>query len=79
MVLLTSSTVSVILSTGVVCLFTLLLFLSGYVLQQQSVRSIQSALRPPGVPDPVTGHGSAGSSFQKREQSTLSNLIPEEQ
>jgi len=47
MVLLTSSTVSVVLSSGVVCMFTFLLFLSGYVLQQQSVRSIQDALRNP--------------------------------
>ncbi|KKK15445.1 hypothetical protein ARAM_005358 [Aspergillus rambellii] len=46
MVLLTSSTVSVIVSSGVICIFTLLLFLSGYVLQQQSVRSIQHAIRP---------------------------------
>ncbi|KAL2013646.1 hypothetical protein VTN00DRAFT_1171 [Thermoascus crustaceus] len=47
MVLLNSSTVSVVLSSGVVCMFTFLLFLSGYVLQQQSVRSIQHALRTP--------------------------------
>jgi hypothetical protein len=79
MVLLTSSTVSVILSTGVVCLFTLLLFFSGYVLQQQSVRNIQSALRPPEVPDLIAGHGSAASPFQKRDQSLLSGLIPEKQ
>ncbi|KAJ9222781.1 hypothetical protein DTO169C6_4796 [Paecilomyces variotii] len=47
MVLVTSSTISVILSSSVVCIFTFLLFLSGYVLQQQSVRSIQHAIRPP--------------------------------
>ncbi|OAL40291.1 hypothetical protein AYO20_00027 [Fonsecaea nubica] len=53
MVLLTSSTVSVIISSGVVCTFTFLLFLSGYVLQQQSVRSIQEAIRRPPERRPV--------------------------
>ncbi|EXJ55435.1 hypothetical protein A1O7_08362 [Cladophialophora yegresii CBS 114405] len=53
MVLLTSSTVSALISGGVVCLFTFLLFLSGYVLQQQSVRSIQEAIRRPPEPQPV--------------------------
>lgn len=62
MVLLTSSTVSVIISTGVICTFTLLLFLSGYILQQQSVRSIQHALRPP---DPLSGPGSPKSPFKR--------------
>lgn len=47
MVLLTQSTISVIISTTVVCLFTFLLFLSGYVLQQQTVRSLQEALQAP--------------------------------
>lgn len=47
MVLLTSSAVSVIISSSVVCLFTFLLFLSGYVLQQQTVRALQEALRQP--------------------------------
>ena len=46
MVLLTSSAVSAILSSGVVCMFTLALFFSGYTLQQQSVRNIQIALKP---------------------------------
>ncbi|KAE8322246.1 hypothetical protein BDV39DRAFT_184287 [Aspergillus sergii] len=55
MVLLTSSTVSVILSSGVICIFTFVLFLSGYVLQQQSVRSIQHAIKPPQPPDPIPG------------------------
>ncbi|KAL3433795.1 hypothetical protein BDV09DRAFT_171290 [Aspergillus tetrazonus] len=50
MVLLTHSTVSVILSTGVVSIFTFLLFLSGYALQQQSVRTIQHVIRPPEHP-----------------------------
>lgn len=57
MVLLTSSTISVIISSGIVCTFTFLLFLSGYVLQQQTVRSLQDALRNPperyNVPTPA--------------------------
>ncbi|KAH8423525.1 uncharacterized protein LDX57_001285 [Aspergillus melleus] len=75
MVLLTSSTVSVILSTGVISIFTILLFLSGYTLQQQSVRNIQHALRPPAPPDPKIGHGSAGSSFPGAKRSLLSDLV----
>lgn len=63
MVLLTLSTVSSIISMGVILIFTFLLFLSGYVLQQQSVRSIQQALRlPPDSPHPLLArHGSPGS------------------
>lgn len=72
MVLLTSSTVSVILSTGVICMFTLLLFLSGYILQQQSVRNIQDALRPPDAGG--HGHGSSRSSYKRSDQNILSNL-----
>ncbi|KAJ5609333.1 hypothetical protein N7528_009900 [Penicillium herquei] len=62
MVLLSSSTVSTIVSMGVVCIFSLMLFLAGYVLQQQSVKSIQHALRPP--PGSHDGGGSRGSTFQ---------------
>jgi hypothetical protein len=53
MVLLTSSAVSVAISSSVVCIFTFLLFLSGYVLQQQTVRSLQEALRRPPERKPV--------------------------
>ena len=53
MVLLTSSSISVAISSGVVCMFTFLLFLSGYVLQQQTVRSLQEALHAPPVPKPI--------------------------
>lgn len=52
MVLLTSSAISGLISSVVVCIFTFLLFLSGYVLQQQSVRSLQEALRRPPEPKP---------------------------
>jgi hypothetical protein len=55
MVLLTSSTVSVIITSGVIGVSTFLLFLSGYALQQQSVRSIQHALRQP-IPSPTPRH-----------------------
>jgi hypothetical protein len=50
---------------GVIALFTILLFFSGYALQQQSVRNIQSALRPPPDPIPVKG---PGATFQKLAQ-----------
>ncbi len=50
MVLLSSSAVSVILSSGLICFFTFLLFISGYVIQQQTVRSLQEALHPPPMP-----------------------------
>lgn len=66
MVLLTSSTVSAIVSFGVVCIFSLMLFWAGYVVQQQSVKNIQHALRPP-----VSRHGgfgSQGSTFQSPAQ-----------
>ena len=43
---------------GVVFIFTSLLFLSGYVLQQQSVRSLQAAIRPPPVRPSMTGNAS---------------------
>ncbi|KAJ5108537.1 hypothetical protein N7456_005212 [Penicillium angulare] len=66
MVLLTSSTVSTIVSMGVVCIFSLMLFLAGYVLQQQSVKNIQHALRPP--PASYHGAGSKGSTFQNPAQ-----------
>jgi hypothetical protein len=52
MVLLTSSAISVAISSTVICIFTFLLFLSGYVLQQQTVRSLQEALHRPPEPKP---------------------------
>src|SRR5947207_9103284 len=53
MVLLTSSTISVAISSSIICMFTFLLFLSGYVMQQQTVRSLQDALHAPPVPKPT--------------------------
>lgn len=53
MVLLTSSAVSVAISGFIICAFTFLLFLSGYVLQQRTVRSLQEALRQPPEPKPI--------------------------
>ncbi|KAL8635177.1 MAG: hypothetical protein Q9228_007309 [Teloschistes exilis] len=51
--LLTSSQLSMAISSSVVFIFTTLLFLSGYVLQQQTVRSLQAAIRPqPAVVQP---------------------------
>lgn len=48
--LLTSGQLSVAISSGVVFIFTTLLFLSGYILQQQTVHSLQLALHPPPAP-----------------------------
>jgi hypothetical protein len=57
MVLLSSSAVSAAISGGVICAFTFLLFLSGYVLQQRTVRSLQEALRQPPEPlRPIPSH-----------------------
>ena len=53
MVLLTPSTISVAISSAIVSLFTFLLFLSGYTLQQQTVRSLQQALRQPPPARPI--------------------------
>ena len=53
MVLLTSSTVTVLLSSALVTTFTFLLFLSGYVLQQQTVAQLREALHPPPLPTPT--------------------------
>ncbi|KAL8716930.1 MAG: hypothetical protein Q9225_005782 [Loekoesia sp. 1 TL-2023] len=44
--LLTSGQISMAISSSVVFIFTFLLFLSGYVLQQQTVRSLQAAIKP---------------------------------
>ena len=65
MVLLTSSTVSTIVSMGVIGIFTTLLFFSGYVLQQQSVKNIQHALKPREAAQ-IARHGSSGPAFQKK-------------
>ncbi|EXJ75209.1 uncharacterized protein A1O5_01905 [Cladophialophora psammophila CBS 110553] len=72
MVLLTSSTVSVIISSGVVCMFTFLLFLSGYVLQQQSVRSIQEAIRRPPERRPVP---TLPPRFQHQDNDTVPTVL----
>ena len=53
MVLLTSGHVTVIISSAVVSLFTFLLFLAGYVVQQQTVRSLHEVFHPPPVPIPT--------------------------
>jgi hypothetical protein len=53
MVLLTSSTISVAISSSIICTFTFLLFMSGYVMQQQTVKSLQDALHAPPVPKPT--------------------------
>ncbi|EKD14319.1 uncharacterized protein L3040_008329 [Drepanopeziza brunnea f. sp. 'multigermtubi'] len=44
--LITSGQVSVAISSGIVFLFTTALFLSGYVLQQATVRDLRAAIKP---------------------------------
>ncbi|KAK3058715.1 hypothetical protein LTR09_000280 [Extremus antarcticus] len=44
--LLSQGQVTVVLSSGLIALFTLLLFLAGYVHQQQTVTGLQTALKP---------------------------------
>ncbi|KAL8921817.1 MAG: hypothetical protein Q9208_005574 [Pyrenodesmia sp. 3 TL-2023] len=55
--LLTSGQISMAISSFIVFIFTFLLFLSGYVLQQQTVRSLQAVIKPqpvaPPPPSPV--------------------------
>ncbi|KAG9231836.1 hypothetical protein BJ875DRAFT_545069 [Amylocarpus encephaloides] len=46
MVLLTSSQVSVAISSAIVVSFTSALFLSGYVLQQATLRDLRAAIKP---------------------------------
>ncbi|KIW13158.1 hypothetical protein PV08_08345 [Exophiala spinifera] len=72
MVLLTSSAVSVALSSGVVCLFTFLLFMCGYVLQQQTVRSIQEALKRPPEPKPMP---TLPPSFQNSDNESITGAL----
>ncbi|KEF52923.1 uncharacterized protein A1O9_10829 [Exophiala aquamarina CBS 119918] len=76
MVLLTSSAVSVVISSGVVCTFTFLLFLSGYVLQQQTVRSLQEAIRQPAERKPVP---TLPAKFRHQENETVEAVIGESQ
>jgi hypothetical protein len=72
MVLLTSSSISVAISSGVVFIFTFLLFLSGYVVQQQTVRSLQAALHPPPLPTPTLPV--YFQTYLEGEQTEISNL-----
>ncbi|KAI1472398.1 uncharacterized protein F4812DRAFT_408747 [Daldinia caldariorum] len=50
--LLTSSQVSVVLSSGIVILCTAALFLSGYVIQQRTLRDLRAAIKPTRIPRP---------------------------
>ncbi|KAH6651852.1 hypothetical protein BKA67DRAFT_339895 [Truncatella angustata] len=52
MVLLTPSQVSVAISSVIVVLFTSALFLSGYVIQQRTLRDLRKAIRPDPRPSP---------------------------
>ncbi|KAI0845868.1 hypothetical protein F5Y00DRAFT_245492 [Daldinia vernicosa] len=50
--LLTSSQVSVVISSGIVVLFTAALFLSGYTIQQRTLRDLRAAIKPNRIPRP---------------------------
>ncbi|KAK4230913.1 hypothetical protein QBC38DRAFT_467275 [Podospora fimiseda] len=50
--LLTSGQVSVALSSAIVFFFTLALFLSGYAIQQRTLREIRAAIKAPPKPSP---------------------------
>ncbi|KAI8966439.1 hypothetical protein F5Y11DRAFT_155533 [Daldinia sp. FL1419] len=50
--LLTSSQVSVVISSGIVVLCTAALFLSGYVIQQRTLRDLRAAIKPNRIPRP---------------------------
>lgn len=45
-ILLTQSQVSVVISTGAIAILTFLLFLSGFLLQQRTVKGLHTAIRP---------------------------------
>lgn len=71
------------ISTGVVVVFTFALFLAGYVLQQETVKNLQAAVRPrPGFPliqtsfaaepTPIAGTGSMIEPKYSHEQYVLS-------
>ncbi|ORY67634.1 uncharacterized protein BCR38DRAFT_338034 [Pseudomassariella vexata] len=50
--LLTSSQVSIAISSGIIITFTIALFLSGYVIQQRTLRDLRRAIRPDPRPSP---------------------------
>ncbi|KAK4541344.1 hypothetical protein LTR36_008102 [Oleoguttula mirabilis] len=50
-ILLSQSQVSVVASSAVILIFTVLLFLSGYVIQQRTVTGLQAAIKPR-IPQP---------------------------
>ncbi|KAK3395514.1 hypothetical protein B0T20DRAFT_36988 [Sordaria brevicollis] len=52
--LLTSAQVSIAFSSGIVFIFTAALFLSGYAIQQRTVRDLRQAIRPNPKPSPKT-------------------------
>lgn len=51
-ILLSQSQVSVVVTSGIIFTFTVLLFLSGYVIQQRTVTGLQAAIKPRLPPPP---------------------------
>jgi len=78
MVLLTSGQVSVAISSVVIFLFTFALFLSGYVLQQQTVRDIRRAIKPPDVPTAARMYLPAQFQDQPAPAPTLVNRLDDQ-
>ncbi|KAK3495464.1 hypothetical protein B0T13DRAFT_512412 [Neurospora crassa] len=52
--LLTSAQVSIAFSSGIVFIFTAALFLSGYAIQQRTLRDLRAAIKPTPRPSPRT-------------------------
>ncbi|CAK4032398.1 glycosyltransferase family 8 [Lecanosticta acicola] len=67
-ILLSQSQVSIVVSSGVVFLFTVLLFLSGYIIQQRTVKGLQSALKPriPQAPTSFNTHSQPSNQDTRR-------------
>ncbi|KAI9845738.1 MAG: hypothetical protein M1837_004571 [Sclerophora amabilis] len=59
--LLTSGQISMTISSFVVFIFTSLLFLSGYILQQQTVHNLRAAIRPPPTTSSIVATASTSS------------------
>lgn len=63
--LLSQSQVSVVVSSGIVFFFTVLLFLSGYVLQQRTVKGLQVAIQPR-IPKPPSSLDATDTQHQQQ-------------
>ncbi|TKA81312.1 hypothetical protein B0A49_00311 [Cryomyces minteri] len=81
--LLTSGQVSMAISSSIVFVFTSLLFLAGYVLQQQTVHSLQAAIKPrlpptppPPLPDANSSSTSSSLALSTNDSVNENNIKP---